>query len=189
MCCLLNIAPGFGTPLLYYQQDKLKLSEQFIGNLGVISGGCGLAGAIVYFRLCSRVPLRWLLVGGIVCSVVSTLFYLGYRTATAALFIEASAGFVSTLAVLPLWDRSGRATPPGNEAMGYSLMMGVMNLTANLSNVSGSWLYEHLHWNIRDLVWLNAGTTALVLLVVPLLPPVLMNRRDGDSSTTDRAGS
>ncbi|WP_394793673.1 MFS transporter [Armatimonas sp.] len=180
MCCLLTIAPGFGTPLLFYQQDTLKLGEQFIGNLGMISGSCGLLAALLYSKLCPRLPLRRLLPLGIICSSVGTLFYLGYNSVLTALLIEGLAGFVGTLAVLPLWDLCGRATPHKNEALGYSLMMSVLNLTGALSNLMGSWLYEHLHWNFKNLVWLNAGTTALVLLIIPLLPAALMDRRDGD---------
>ena len=180
MCCLLNIAPGFGTPLLFYQQDTLKLTPQFMGNLGVISGGCGLAAATIYFRLCSRIPLRRLLSIGIVLNVIGTLFYLGYQSPLSAILIEGSTGFVGTLAILPLWDLCGRATPRGNEALGYSLMMSVCNLMAALSNTMGSWFFERLHWNFKNLVWLNAGTTALVLLIVPLIPAALMDRRDGD---------
>ena len=111
---------------------------------------------------------------------MGTLFYLFYNSVAAALVIEGLAGFVGTLAVLPLWDLCGRATPKKNEALGYSLLMSVLNLTAALSNLAGSWLYEHLHWNFKNLVWLNAGTTALVLLIVPLIPAALMDRRDGD---------
>lgn len=180
MCCLLSIAPGFGTPLLFYQQDTLKLSEQFIGNMGMISGGCGLLAALLYSRLCSRLSLRRLLPLGIVLSSVGTLFYLFYNSVTAALVIEGLAGFVGTLAVLPLWDLCGRATPKKNEALGYSLLMSVLNLTAALSNLLGSWFYERLHWNFKNLVWLNAGTTALVLLIVPLIPAALMDHRDGE---------
>lgn len=180
MCCLLTIAPGFGTPLLFYQQDTLKLSEQFIGNMGMISGGCGLLAALLYSRLCRRLPLRRLLPLGIVCSTVGTLFFLGYNSVVSALLIEGLAGFVGTLAVLPLWDLCGRATPHKNEALGYSLMMSVLNLTGAVSNLVGSWLYQHLHWNFKNLVWLNAGTTALVLLIVPLIPSSLMDRRDGE---------
>ena len=180
MCCLLNIAPGFGTPLLFYQQDTLKFTPQFMGNLSILSGGSGLIAAALYFRFCSRVTLRRLLTLGIALSVIGTLFYLFYQSTLTAALIEISTGFVSTLAILPLWNLCGRATPRGNEALGYSLMMSVCNLMAALSNTLGSWFFEHLHWNFKNLVWLNAGTTALVLLIVPLLPATLMDPRDGD---------
>jgi predicted MFS family arabinose efflux permease len=181
MNCLLYIAPGFGTPLLYYQQDTLKFSDQFIGNLAFISGACGLVGAVVYNRLCGRVSLRRLLMFGIVFNVIGTLFYLGYLSATAAMVIEGAAGMVLALASLPLYDLSARATPRGSEALGYSLMMSVGNLTGALSDVCGSWLYQHYHIHFMHLVWLNAGTTALVLIVVPFLPRMLMDRRDGEA--------
>jgi Na+/melibiose symporter-like transporter len=182
LICLLGVAPGFGTPLLYYQQDTLKFSAQFMGNLALISGASGLLGSFLYYRLCERLPLRLLLALGIVCSVVSTLFYLGYHSRNAAMLISASAGLVGTLALIPLFDLAARATPHGSEALGYSLMMGASNLTGALSDLFGSWLFEHYHIGIMKLVWLNAGTTALVLLAVPFLPGVLMDRRDGEAA-------
>jgi len=36
----------------------------------------------------------------------------------------------------------------------------------------------HLHWN--TLVWLNAGTTFVCLLLVPFLPGILMRKREGE---------
>ena len=44
------------------------------------------------------------------------------------------------------------------------------NFTHALSDLLGAWLYDHLHLTFRDLVWLNAGTTILVLVAVPFLP-------------------
>ena len=181
MCCLLTIAPGFGTPLLFYQQDYAEAERAVYRKHG---GGEWWRGAQCQrwstLRLCSRLSLRRLLPLAIVLSSIGTLFYLFYNSVTAALVIEGLAGFLGTLAVLPLWDLCGRETPQKNEALGYSLMMSVLNLTAALSNLMGSWFYEHLHWNFKNLVWLNAGTTALVLLIVPLIPAALMDRRDGE---------
>lgn len=178
MLLLVSIAPGFGTPLLFYQTDTLHFSDQFIGNLGAISGAVGLLGSVVYALVCRRMKLRQLLVFGIVCNVISTLFYLGYRSREAALFIEGAAGLVSTLAQLPLFDLAARATPRGSEGLGYALMMSVWNIGNAASDVFGSWLNVKYHLTFSHLIWLNAGTTALVLLVVPLLPAVLMEQHD-----------
>jgi hypothetical protein len=41
-------------------------------------------------------------------------------------------------------------------------------------------LIDQYHVSFFSLVWLNAGTTAVVLLVIPFLPRMLMNRRDGE---------
>ncbi|HKW92708.1 MAG TPA: MFS transporter [Methylomirabilota bacterium] len=179
---LVYISPGFGTPLYYYQTDTLGFSQQFIGNLGFINGVLGLLGAVVYGLLCRRLSLRPLLVVGIVCSAISTLFYLFYRSMTAALFIEGGAGLFATLAEVPLMDLAARATPRGSESLGFAIMMSVRNGALALSDIVGSMLIDQYRVSFFSLVWLNAGTTAVVLLVIPFLPHVLVNRRDGEAA-------
>ena len=72
-----------------------------------------------------------------------------------------------------------RASPRGVEAMGYALMVSAYNISLNLSDVTGSWIWGHLHRHFAPLVAINAGTTLLVLLVVPFLPGVLVSSRRG----------
>lgn len=181
MLFLVQLAPGFATPLFYYQTDTLRFRPEFIGDLALASGCFGIVAAILYNHLCKRLTLRTSLVLAIAASVVSTLFYLGYHSWTTALIIESLAGFVGTLAQLPLFDLAIRATPQGSEAFGYSLMMSVWNIGMSLSDVLGSWLYAHYHLNFMNLVWLNAGATALALLAIPFLPGRIVNRREADS--------
>jgi hypothetical protein len=50
----------------------------------------------------------------------------------------------------------------------------------SLSDVFGSWLFTRYHLNFMNLVWLNAGTTALALLAIPLLPAAIVGRREED---------
>jgi hypothetical protein len=178
--CLVHIAPGFGTPLLFYQENTLRFSEQLIGNLGMVTGASGLAAAALYGALCRRFALRGLLTAGITLNVIGTLCYLAYRSPLSAALITGVAGLGFVLSILPLMDMAVRATPRGSEALGFALMMSVLNLTMDLSNMVGSWFYETYHWTIMQLVWLNAGTSALVLIAVPFLPGMLMNRRDGE---------
>jgi len=54
----------------------------------------------------------------------------------------------------------------------------VTNGAQALSDIFGSWLMDQHHVSFFNLVWLNAGTTALVLLVIPFLPSVLIDRSD-----------
>ena len=180
MNVLLNIMPGFGTPLLYFQQEDLHFSEQFIGNLGFVSGGCGIVGALVYSRMCRKIQLGPLIYAGVICAAISSFVYLGYRSANAAWIIEGCNGAFWGIAIVVLYDLSARAAPAGCEALAYSLMMAAGNLAASLSDVVGSWMYEHWHWKFMDLVWLNGSTTLLILFLIPFLPRVLMDGRDGD---------
>jgi predicted MFS family arabinose efflux permease len=148
----------------------------------VISGGAGVLGALLYGVICRRVALKPLLALGIAIMAGVTLTYLAYGSFTQAMMIEAAAGLVSTLAELPLMDLAARATPRGSEGLGFALMMSVRNGALALSDVIGSKLADEYHWPFSRLVWLNAITTALCLLAVPLLPRVLMSRRDGDAA-------
>lgn len=63
--------------------------------------------------------------------------------------------------------------------MGFALMMSVRNLALiGISDVLGSWLVDRWHFTFHNLVWLNAGTTALVIFAVPFLPARLIDTTD-----------
>lgn len=175
---LVYTMPGFATPLYYFQTDTLKLSQEFIGILILLAGAFGLLGALIYGLLCRRMNLRWMLTASIALGALATLGYLFYHSGTAAAIIESENGLLGTLAPLALMDLAVRATPRGSESLGFSLMMSVTNIGMALSDISGSWLIDHHFATFFNLVWINAGTTALVLLVIPFLPSALLDRPD-----------
>jgi Na+/melibiose symporter-like transporter len=181
---LVHLAPGFNTPLFYYKSEVLNFSKQFIGNLMILGGVMGLVGALLYPLLCRRLKLRALLYLSIASTVVTSLCYLGYVSKTSAIVIEAVGLLGYTLAQLPLFDLAARTTPKGSEALGYAVVLAVGNLSSSLSDVIGSFLYNHYNLGFMNLVWVNAGTTALVLLVIPFLPGYLVDRKEGESSAT-----
>jgi predicted MFS family arabinose efflux permease len=124
--------------------------------------------------------MRDLPVASVIFHALGTLFYLYYQSPVTAIAITALEGVTQTLAVLPVYDLAARGTPRGSEALGYSVMMSVWNLTNSLSDWVGSSLFTHYGLTFEHLVWLNAGTTALVLVAVPFLPAALLQRRDGE---------
>jgi hypothetical protein len=174
---LVYISPGFTTPLLFMQTDSLKFSTPYIGLMETIEGVTGLAGAAIYAVVCRRVALRWLLIISIAVNALGTLLYLtyGYRTAP---LIHGIGGLIGIWSELALMDLAVRATPRGCESMGFSLMMSARNLALGGSDVIGAWLLDSRGWNFAELVWLNAVTTAIVLVFVPLLPRAIVNRHD-----------
>lgn len=182
LVALVEISPGFGTPLLFIQQDVLKFDKQFIGNLAFVTAAGALLAAVVYRSLCRKFPLQQMLAVSIVVHTLGTLFYFGYTDHTRALLITFFNGITLTLSVLPLYDLSARATPKGSGALGYSIMMSVWNFSLALSDVIGSYLYTRWKFTFTNLIWLNAGTTLAVLLVVPFLPKVLVSRRDHETT-------
>jgi MFS family permease len=179
---LVYISPGFTTPLLYLQTDALKFSPPYIGLMETIEGGAGLLGAAIYAIACRRITLRRLLTAAIAANALGTLLYLGYSRGTAPL-IHAIGGFVVVCSELALMDLAVRSTPPGSESLGFALMMSARNFALGGSDVLGSWLLDSRGWVFHQLVWLNSGTTALILVFIPFLPRTIMTRKDGEVAT------
>ncbi len=182
MICLIAIAPGFGTPLFFYQTETLKFSKQFIGNLSFVHAAFGLSAAILYRLACMRLSLKTLVSTSIVIHAFGTLFFLAYRSEGSAIAITALEGIAQTLAMLPVYDLAARATPKGSEVLGYAVMMSAWNLTNGLSDLLGSVIYQNFHLTFQHLVWINAGTTLLALLAVPALPAMLLRQSDAPGS-------
>lgn len=184
MVILIAASPGFGTPLFFYQTNALHFSKTFVGFLASWNAGFGLIGAWIYFATCRRLPVQVLLYACVVVHALGTITFLYYHSHSSAILITALAGISGTMSILPVYDLAARATPRGAEAIGYAVMMSVWNFTNAFSDWTGSWLFDRWKLTFHSLVWLNSGTTALVILVIPLLPAALLRARDGDSSGT-----
>ena len=128
--------------------------------------------------MCSRFNLRALIIFSIGANAIGTLLFLTYSGST-AYFVHGVIGAVSVLAELSLMDLAVRSTPRGCEALGFALMMSVRNFGIALSDVVGSKLMDQYHLSFRTLVLVNAGTTAVILLFVPLLPKAMVLRKEG----------
>jgi len=181
------MAPGFGIAMNYYQQDVLQFSTELIGRLQALAGIGGILATALYAYFCRKLSLKPLLWGGILLNAISSLLYLWYRSPQSAMIIDAANGFLAILGILPLFDLAARATPKGSESFGYALLMSVYNIAVfAISNPVGSWLYEHpglgWHHNLTRLIWLNAGTSLVALVLLPLLPRILLSQREGESS-------
>jgi len=179
---LVYITPGFATPLLYMQTNTLGFSTPYVGLMETIEGATGLAGAAIYAIVCRRLTLRWLLVAATALNAVGTLLYLGYAHGTAPL-IHGVSGLVVIWSELALMDLAVRATPRGCESLGFSLMMSARNFALGGSDVIGAWLLDSRGWSFHELVWLNAATTAVVLVFVPLLPRATVDHPDKNAPT------
>jgi len=177
---LVYVSPGFQTPLLYLQTGVLTFSPSYVGLMETIEGAAGFAGAALYAVICRRFALRELLIAAIGVNALGTLLYLVYAYQTAPA-VHALGGLVAMWSELALMDMAVRATPRGCESLGFSLMMSARNLALGGSDIIGSWLLDSQGWTFPQLVWLNAGTTALVLVFLPFLPHVLMDRKEGES--------
>src|SRR5262249_52182657 len=130
---------------------------------------------------CRRSHRPQLLVAAVSANAVFTLSYLAYSGRSAPI-IHGLGGLVVMCSELALMDLAVRATPRGCESLGFAIMMSARNFAMKGSDVIGSWLLDSRGWAFADLVWLNAATTALVLVFIPLLPRLLLLGRDGETS-------
>jgi len=182
MLFLMIASPGFNSPLYEHLKDDLGFSQTFIGNLQAVYGGAGVAAALCYAWACRRMNLRKLLTMSLILAAAGVLPFFALHSHVHGLIAYATWGFGSIMAQLAALDLATRAAPVGVEAMGYALMVSAYNISLNLSDVSGSWLWGRLHHHFGPLVVINAGTTLLVLIAVPFLPRRLVGGREGQQA-------
>jgi predicted MFS family arabinose efflux permease len=181
LMALFYIAPGFGTAVLYKQQNELHMDTQTQGFLQLIGGVFGVLAAVGYGILCRRLNLRTLLAGCMIVGTVANLGYLFYSSLGRAQAIEGLNGFGYTLAELALMDLAVRATPAGSEGLGFSLMVSVRNLALFGTDWFGSKLLDAYHFSFDSLVIANSVTTAIAVPLVFLLPGIIVGRKDAES--------
>lgn len=162
-----SFSPSFGTALLYYQTDRLGLSQQFIGYLGSITAAGGIVGAFLYAPISRRLRLRRLIQGAIGVGAAATLLFLLYRDARSAVVIEAVYGCLGMMTLLAFLDLAAKACPHRVEATFFALLMSVYNLGGQGSQVVGGYLYDSLGY--EWLILISAGMTALAWALVPFV--------------------
>jgi len=175
---LVTIAPGFGTPLTFYQQDVLKISDTQIGTLTMFNGIGGLAMGLLCVGLAKRLSLSRLFLVTVVLNAAGTLAYTQYTGFGRASIIEPIGGFVSAGTTVAIFTMAGHAIPKGVEGLGYSLLMAANNLVLGIGDMWGSNLTSEHHVKFWQLVLINSGTTLLALLVLPFMPKTLKAIKD-----------
>jgi predicted MFS family arabinose efflux permease len=168
-------------------RDHLHFSPAFIGNTDGVQGAAGIVASLLYAALCRKLRLRWTYAIAIAAAALGTLPFLALQSETSAVIIIAIYGLGLTLADVASLDLAARATHKGSEATGYAVMIGAWNIGIAVSDLTGSYLYDRAGFSFDWLVWLNAGTTALVLIAIPFLPRRLVEGREGQSRPDERS--
>jgi len=173
---LYSFAPGFGTPLYYFMTDELKFPQAYIGILGAITSAGWIAGALIHRCLLARMSPKALLNLSIVLGTASSASFLllsGEVSAAIVSFANGAALMIATIASLTL---AADHCPERSEGFAFAGLMSVMNLAELCSSTVGAWLYEHLfHERLAPLIIVSAASTAIALVLVPLL------RLDGEA--------
>jgi len=185
---LFKFAPGLGTMAYYRQNDVLHMTQATIGLLGAVGNVMGLLAALLYYRFARRISIRTALVIGVVAYAVSSLLYVFYNSQPLAFEIDGQNGLFQFYVEVAIIDLAARATPAGCEGLAYSFMMSVMNLSGQGSDWLGSHLADayHLSWN--TMVFLNGGTTLIVLFLIPFMPRALLASRDNATPNLENTG-
>jgi MFS family permease len=173
-------SPGFGTPLYFHMSDELGFSQEFIGLLSSISAAGWIAGGVLYRVGLERMPTRMLLRLSILLGVASTLSYLmmhGSVSAMIVYFCSGVSGMVANLATLTL---AADNCPADAEGFAFAGLMSIINLATPASDITGSFLYEHIfnHW-LAPLIVVSAAATAVML---PLTRMVTLETLGGSGS-------
>ncbi|MGH7029781.1 MAG: MFS transporter, partial [Stellaceae bacterium] len=167
---LYYLNPGFGLPLYYYMTDSLKFSQAYIGILGAINSAGWIVAALLYRKFLGGMTSKQLLNASIVFGAVTTAaFLLLSNQASAAVinFFSGMAGMVAFVATLTL---AADYCPKRAEGFAFAALMSLLNLSSAASSNIGSFLYEHaFHNRIAPLIVVSAASTALILVLVPLL--------------------
>jgi predicted MFS family arabinose efflux permease len=186
---LFYFAPGFSTLLTYRQSDVLHFKPSFIGLLGSITAVGGLLASVAYGFSIKKLSIRTMLYGSIATAAGGTLLYLLYSSSSVAPYIDFQNGFFFTLAEIAIMDIMARVAPVGCEGLAYSLLLSMRNLALFGADYLGAKFAETYKLQFNQMVWINAITTAIVLILIPLLPRALMRSRDTSATTPAPQGT
>jgi predicted MFS family arabinose efflux permease len=170
-----TFSPSIGIPLYYFQTDKLKFSQQFIGMLGSLGAGASIVGAAFYAPLSRRVPLHRIIVISIALGVVGTLVYLVYDGPISAIIIDTTFGGIGMVIQLAFLDLAAKACPKHAEGTFFALLMSVYNLGTQGSQATGGYLYDVIGYT--PLVLVSAVMTGAAYFLLPLVNIPEIERR------------
>jgi len=129
-------------PLLYYQRDVLKFSEDFFGILGAFGFlGVGL-GAIAFGIWFRQFHQNTLLKLSVFASVLSALAIAFIFDKNSAILVQVFSNCAAIIAFLSLSEVFVRSCPEMIGGTFYACFVSVINLAATFGAIIGGWLYD-----------------------------------------------
>lgn len=184
--------PSSGGALGYYMIDELHFDPEFFGRLSVLSRLMGIIGVLIFRKWLIAIPMKKLLFGIVLASVILSLPTLGlvYRWyellgVSPKLFAMADtliSAPLTEIGFLPLLVLVARVCPKGVEATVFAVLASIMNIGLALSDIGGAALVnlfdvhqatETLAANYTHLdkvLWIAILSSFLPLPLLPLLP-------------------
>jgi MFS family permease len=178
---LFYFAPGIQTALFYRQQNVLHMTTRQQGFMLFLNGIFAMLTAAVYGSFAAkRWSLRWLLFWCIIAGALAQMSYSFYNSMDQAYIIESLWGLGWASADMALTDLYMRATPGGSEALGFSLMVSVRNLSLFGADWLGSKAMDTYHLHFSTMAITNGVVSLIAVPFVFLLPGFIVDRRDSE---------
>jgi predicted MFS family arabinose efflux permease len=179
---LFYFAPGIQTALFYQQQNVLHMSTKMQGFMLFLNGFFGIVTATIYGRYaCKRWNLRTLLLWCIVIGACAQMGYALYTSVDRAYIIESLWGLGWSAADMCLCDLYMRATPSGSEALGFSLMVSVRNLSLFGADVLGAKAMDAFHIHFSTMAIANGLISLITVPFIFVLPGFIVDRKDSSA--------
>ncbi len=176
---LFYLAPGIQTALFYRQQDVLHMSTAQQGLMLFLNGIFGVITATIYGTYASkRWTLRKLLFWCILAGALAQMCYAFYDSLAQAYVIESLWGLGWAAADMALTDLYMRATPKGSEALGFSLMISVRNLSLFGADWLGAKAMDAYHLHFSTMAISNGLVSLIALPFVFSLPGLIVDHED-----------
>jgi MFS family permease len=163
----LNFSPSFGTALQIQAREVLLIDKMFMGYLGATGTVLGLFGYALYYWKAHKFPLKNLLYFAIIFGALTNLFYLYIPTKWFILSYSVLFGAFGGISFLAILAYMASIVPRGSEAFFYAIVTGVSNLSGQLGNVFGGYIYDFAGYNTN--VILATVTTLVCVLFIPKL--------------------
>lgn len=162
--CLWNFSPASHTPIFYHLTEKAGVSSEAYGiYLCLYSVSC-IPTALLYGRICRRLPLRRLLQWATALAVLQVPFYLLCHSPFQAMVAALVTGLMCGFAHVAFADLLMRSCPEGLEGTANGLAGSGIAFAIKSGDLLGSWLYLQGGFALTVLATLLAA-----LMIVPLL--------------------
>jgi predicted MFS family arabinose efflux permease len=149
------------------------------GLMLFLNGGFAMLTAAIYGTWAAkRWSLRTLLFWCILVGAIAQMCYALYNSMLQAYVIESLWGLGWAAADMSLTDLYMRATPEGSEALGFSLMVSVRNLSLFGADWLGAKAMETYHLQFSSLAIANGVVSLIALPLVFLLPGLIVDQKD-----------
>jgi Major Facilitator Superfamily len=176
---LWNFAPGTDTPLLFYLQRTFHATNTQWGEWNAIFSASFIPTFALFGVLCTRVPLRQLLVWGTIIGVPQMIPLLFIDSVGDALIAAVAMGLMGGVASGAYVALVIRSCPPALQGTVLMMSAALEVAAARLGDILGTRLYDNFG-GFQACVIAITIVYALILPTVLLIPRKLISTADGE---------